>query len=145
MKLNKEGLDLIKEFEGCKLHAYQDIVGVWTIGYGATGKGVAPGMTWTQEQADSRLNEDLARFTHGVEDLVEVDLNDNQFSALVSFAYNLGIGNLAKSGLLNKLNKENYVGASQSFPLWNKAGGKVVAGLTRRRMAEQALFLKAAA
>ena len=141
MKINEAGLDLIKRNEGCKLFAYQDMIGVWTIGFGHTGKDVTRGLTITDDQAEVLLLKDLERFESGVSDLLEVDVNENQFSALVSFAYNLGLGNLARSGLLKNVNKEDFKNAANSFLLWNKAGGHVVEGLTRRREEEKELFL----
>lgn len=140
MKTNQAGLALIKQFEGLRLIAYQDVVGVWTIGYGHTGKDVTPGLVITQTQADQMLCGDLACFETGVSNLVTVALNENQFSALVSFSYNLGLGNLGSSTLLRLLNAGDYQGAAAQFPRWNRAGGKVYDGLTKRRLAEQALF-----
>lgn len=141
-KINQESINLIKEFEGCKLTAYQDSVGVWTIGFGHT-KNVKKGDTITQLQADEWLMDELNNeYGAGVENLATVPLTDNQFGALTSFAYNLGLGNLKSSTLLKKLNKSDYKGAAAEFPKWNKAGGKVLAGLTRRRGAERALFEK---
>jgi len=134
------GIDLIKQFEGCKLKAYQDIVGVWTVGYGATGADVTEGLEITQEEADKRLLADIEQFERGVSRVVKVPLTDNQLAALVSFTYNLGIGSLWRSTLLRLLNAGEYEQAAEQFPLWNKAGGKEVAGLTRRRLAEQQLF-----
>ncbi|AXE34815.1 lysozyme [Chromobacterium phragmitis] len=140
MHINAAGLNLIKQFEGLRLIAYQDAVGIWTIGYGHTGPDVAPGKTITQLQADQLLQNDLARFESGVSNLVKVPLNANQFSALVSFSYNLGLGNLQNSTLLRLLNQRDYAGAAGQFPRWDKAGGRVLPGLSRRRLAEQALF-----
>ncbi|GLU31193.1 lysozyme [Trinickia caryophylli] len=140
MKTNQAGLALIKQFEGLRLIAYQDVVGVWTIGYGHTGSDVTPGLVITQSQADQMLCGDLAGFETGVSKLVTVALNENQFSALVSFSYNLGLGNLGSSTLLRLLNAGDYQGAAAQFPRWNRAGGKVYDGLTKRRLAEQALF-----
>lgn len=141
MKISKKGLDLIKQFEGLELKAYKDSVGVVTIGYGSTGPHVSMGMVITQEQAESLLKQDVSRFEKGVSDLVKVPLNQNQFDALVSFSFNLGLGNLKSSTLLRKLNSLDYVGTANEFPRWNKAGGVVLKGLTRRREAEKALFL----
>ncbi|MGD1824861.1 Phage-related lysozyme (muramidase), GH24 family [Chromobacterium violaceum] len=141
MKTNAAGISLIKQFEGVRLAAYQDMVGVWTIGYGHTGPDVKAGMTITQQQADQLLAADLEKFETGVRKAVIVPLNANQFSALVSFSYNLGLGNLRSSTLLRLLNKGDYEGAAAQFPRWNRAGGQAVPGLTRRRKAEQALFL----
>ena len=137
----QRGIDLIKQFEGLRLTAYQDMVGVWTIGYGHTGRDVKAGMTITQQQAEQLLINDLAQFERGVNDLVTVQINQNQFDALVSFSYNLGVGALQKSTLLRLLNAGSYQPAADEFPRWNRAGGNVVAGLTRRRYAERQLFL----
>lgn len=142
MKINDEGLELIKHFEGCRLQAYQDVIGVWTIGYGHVGIEAKPGAEITQEKADSILSQDLIKFEDGVSDLAEVDLNENQFSALVCFAFNIGLGNLAKSGLMSQVNKGNFDNAETRFAMWNKAGGRAVAALTIRREAERRLFVK---
>jgi len=141
MKINELGLDLIKEFESCKLKSYQDIVGIWTIGWGHTGPEVKPDLIWTREQADNQLRQDLGRFEEGVSDRLDVDVNENQFSALVSLAYNIGLGNFNGSGLLKQINLGNFEIAAERFLMWNQAGGKVSEGLTRRREAERALFL----
>lgn len=141
MKISLKGLNLIKEFEGLEIKAYKDSVGVVTIGYGSTGRHVSLGMTITKEQAEQLLKKDLERFEKGVYELVKVPLNQNQFDAIVSFSFNLGLGNLKSSTLLRKLNSLDYVGAANEFPRWNKAGGVVLKGLTRRREAEKALFL----
>lgn len=141
MKISQTGLDLIKSFEGLKLKAYQDVVGVWTVGFGSTGPHVKPGMVITAKQAEDLLRDDVSRFEACVSKQVTVALSQNQFDALVSFAFNLGCGNLGSSTLLKKLNAKDYAGAAAEFPKWNRAGGKVLAGLTRRREAEKALFL----
>ncbi|MEO0539337.1 MAG: lysozyme [Cyanobacteria bacterium P01_A01_bin.105] len=139
-RTNRNGLQMIKSFEGLRLTAYQDAVGVWTIGYGTT-RNVRRGMRITREKAEAFLQEDLVRFEKAVNDAVKVPLNDNQFSALVSFAYNVGAGALRTSTLLKKLNRRDITGAANELPRWNKAAGRVLAGLTRRRNAERALFL----
>lgn len=141
MKISQKGVDLIKSFEGLELKAYKDSVGVTTIGYGSTGSHVSMGMTITKEQAEQLLKKDLERFEKGVSDIVKVPLNQNQFDALVSFSFNLGLGNLKSSTLLKKLNASDYTGASREFERWNRAVGKVLNGLTRRRIAERDLFL----
>jgi GH24 family phage-related lysozyme (muramidase) len=145
MQISNNGINLIKQFEGCKLTAYQDSVGVWTIGYGWThpvdGKPVASGMTITQQKANSLLTEGVSQYEKGVTNLVNVPVNQNQFDSLVDFAYNLGVNALKGSTLLKKLNAGDYAGAAAEFPKWNKAGGKELAGLTRRREAERSLFL----
>ncbi|WNJ77764.1 lysozyme [Cedecea neteri] len=145
MQISDKGIALIKQFEGCCLTAYQDSVGVWTIGYGWTnpvdGKQVKAGMTITQEVAERLLKTGLVSYENDVSKLVKVKLTQGQFDALVSFTYNLGARSLSTSTLLKKLNAGDYRGAADEFPRWNKAGGKVLAGLTRRREAERSLFL----
>ena len=132
---------IIKEFEGCKLKAYLCPAGVWTIGYGHT-DGVKEGDEITQQEADRLLADDVHSFSAGVQRLVTSDINRNQLGALTSFVFNVGLGNLRHSTLLRLVNKGDFVGAANQFPRWNKAGGKVLAGLTRRREAERKLFLK---
>lgn len=145
MQTSDKGIALIKQFEGCKLTAYQDSVGVWTIGYGWTkpvdGKPIRAGMTINQETAERLLKTGLVSYESDVSRLVKVGLTQGQFDALVSFTYNLGARSLSTSTLLRKLNAEDYAGAADEFLRWNKAGGKVLNGLTRRREAERALFL----
>lgn len=139
--MNRKGIELVKSFEGCRLKAYRCPAGVWTIGYGHTA-GVREGMEITQEVADMLLAEDLDRFEKNVSALVEgVALNPNQLSALVSFAYNLGVGSLQKSTLLNKV-KANPCdpNIASEFLRWVRAGGKVLRGLVRRRNAEANLY-----
>jgi lysozyme len=135
-------MDIIQEFEGCKLTAYLCPAGVWTIGWGSTGVGVSKGVVWTQAEADERYKKDMAVFKAGVQKLVTVPVNKNQLEALASFAYNLGIGALKGSTLLKFLNAGNYQAAANQFLRWDNANGKVLAGLTRRRTAERNLFLK---
>ena len=146
MKISNNGLNLIKQFEGLKLNAYDDGVGVWTIGYGTikypNGVRVKHGDKITQAQADQYIANDVATFERAVNMLVNVPLNQNQFDALVSFTYNLGATNLSASTLLKKLNLKDYNGAAGEFQKWNKAGGKVMTGLVRRRKAEMELFNK---
>lgn len=145
MQTSEKGIALIKQFEGCKLTAYQDSVGVWTIGYGWTqpvdGKPIRAGMTIKQETAERLLKTGLVSYESDVCRLVKVGLTQGQFDALVSFTYNLGARSLSTSTLLRKLNAGDYAGAADEFLRWNKAGGKVLNGLTRRREAERALFL----
>lgn len=145
MRASENGINLIKQFEGCRLAAYQDSVGVWTIGYGWTqsvdGNPVAKGMAITQQKADDLLKQGVVQYENGVNSLVKVQLNQNQFDALVDFAYNLGVNALRGSTLLKKLNTGDYAGAANEFTKWNKAGGKELAGLMRRREAEKSLFL----
>jgi lysozyme len=141
MDINAAGLKLIKDFEGCKLMAYKDIVGVLTIGYGSTGAHVTPGLKISQVEADALLIKDLRRFEDGVEKLVTCELTGNQFSALVCFSFNVGLGSLKSSTMLKLVNSGDFKGAAEQFLRWNKAQGKVIAGLTRRRTAERDLFL----
>ena len=134
-------IPLIKEFEGCKLKAYKCPADVWTIGYGHT-DGVKEGDEITQQEADRLLASDVELFTTGVQRLVHSDINRNQLGALVSFSFNLGLGNLRHSTLLRMVNAGDFVGAANQFLRWNKAGGKILSGLVRRREAERQLFLK---
>jgi len=140
MKISKVGLDLIKDFEGCELTSYQDIVGIWTVGYGCTGPGIGKGMVITTQEAENMLRRHLERVEAAIERMVTVPLTQGEFDALCSFCYNLGEGALKGSTLLKLLNASDYDGAAQQFERWNKAGGKEVAGLTRRRQAEKRLF-----
>ncbi len=139
MKISKEGIALIKKFEGCKLEAYQDSVGVWTIGYGHT-KGVAEGLKITQEEAEAMLETELLEYEEYVETLVKVGLSQCQFDALVAWTYNLGPTNLKNSTMLTVLNQARYEDVSSEMKRWNKAGGEVLQGLVRRREAEALLF-----
>lgn len=140
------GINLISSFEDTKLKAYDDGVGVWTIGTGTTiypnGVKVKKGDTCTLEQAKTYFAHDLKRFEATVNKLVKVPLSQNQFDAVVSLVYNIGSGNFESSTLLKKLNAKDYQGAADQFPRWNKGGGKVLRGLVRRRAAERALFIK---
>ena len=137
---SQNGLALTQKFEGLRLTAYQDQVGVWTIGYGHTGPEVCAELTITQEQANNLLMQDIASAVAAVNRLVTVAFNQNGFDALVDFAFNLGNNALSGSTLLRKLNADDFAGAAAEFPKWCKAGGKVVPGLLRRRQAEQQLF-----
>ena len=139
MKTGQNGIAMLKHFEGCKLTAYKDIVGVLTIGYGHTGPDVFEGKIITQEQADDLLRQDLSTRESGVGASVKVLLNQNQFDALVDFVYNLGVHSLQVSTLLRRLNSGDY-GVGTEFLKWDKAGGQQVKGLTLRRQAEKELF-----
>jgi lysozyme len=177
IKINKEGCDLIKHFEGCELQAYADPASDYarakaktisnrpkgweklsaepvTIGYGSTGLDhfnldttgkptkISLGLIWTQEQADNRFQQDIEAFSCKVRDMITSKINENHFSALVSFAYNCGLANLKSSTLLKRVNEANWPAAAIEFLKWDKAQGKVMPGLTRRREAEKALFSK---
>ncbi|MCW6665850.1 glycoside hydrolase family protein [Aerococcaceae bacterium NML191219] len=140
MKISTKGISLVREFEGLRLNAYRDPVGIWTIGYGHT-KGVYPGMTITEEQANHFLNEDLKTHASGIFRYIKVKLNQNQFDALVSFHFNLGANILQGSTLLTYINNQQWQAAAEEMKLYNRAGGQVLAGLRRRRQAEAELFL----
>jgi lysozyme len=139
MKINSEGLALVKHFEGLYLKAYICDGGKITVGYGHTATAM-PGMVITKERAEELLAQDMAKFEAGVSNLVRVPLNENQFSALVSFAFNVGLGNLKKSTLLKDLNAGSYDSAANWFGKWVRANGKVLNGLVKRREAETSLF-----
>lgn len=143
-KINEAGLELVKHFEGLYLTAYKDPVGIYTIGYGHTGLThkdgtVYPGRKITKAEAEQLLRYDMGVFEKRVSGLVKVPLNDNEFSALVSFDFNTG--GLDKSTLLKKLNAGDKSGAALEFLKWDKAGGSTLPGLTRRRRSERNLFL----
>tara|TARA_Y100001951_G_C11286843_1_gene269311 strand:- start:1764 stop:2207 length:444 start_codon:yes stop_codon:yes gene_type:complete len=139
MKISEEGIELLKKFEGCKLEAYQDSVGVWTIGYGHT-KGVYKGMTISQDDAEEMLEEEMEEYEGYIEEYVEVPLSQNEFDALVCWVYNLGPTNLRNSTLLMVLNQSKFDEVPEQIKRWNKAGGEVLKGLVRRREAEALLF-----
>lgn len=139
-KYSANGLALTKTFESLQLNAYQDSVGVWTIGYGHTGPGVQQDLTITADQASIFLAADVAWATTCVNKSVTAAINQNQFDALVDFTFNLGCASLAQSTLLRMLNDGDLPGAAAQFLRWNRAGGKVLSGLTRRRQAEINLF-----
>ena len=139
MEISQEGIALIKKFEGCELEAYKCAAGVWTIGYGST-KGVKKGDSMSQEDADKLLLHEIKEYDCYVNDLVEVNLEQNQFDSLCSFCYNLGPQSLKSSTLLKVLNAKDYEGVPAQIKRWNKAGGKVLQGLVRRREAEALLF-----
>lgn len=146
MKTSNVGINLISSFEDTKLKAYDDGVGVWTIGIGTTiypnGLKVKKGDVCTLEQAKSYFAHDLKSFEKTVNDSVKVDLTQNQFDALVSLTYNIGSTAFKNSTLLKKLNAKDFNGAADQFKVWNIGGGKVLKGLVRRREAERALFTK---
>lgn len=140
MKVSKAGIALIKEFEGLVLDAYQDSVGVWTIGYGHT-KNVYPGLRISEAQAEAFLQEDIRTHAQGIFNYITIKLTQNQFDALASFHFNLGPNILEKSLLLNLINSRQFSAAAGEMKLYNQAGGQVLAGLVRRREAEAKLFL----
>lgn len=140
MKISEKGVAFIADHEGTVLRAYRDSVGILTVGVGHTGPDVQPGTVVTREQAMKLLAGDVYEAEHSVNSLVKVGLNQNQFDALVSFVFNVGGSAFGKSTLLKKLNAGDYEGASKEFSRWNKAGGKELLGLTKRRLAEARLF-----
>ena len=142
MRASEKGLALIRQFEGLRLSAYKCPAGVATIGYGTT-KGIKMGMEITRDEADRLLCEDAQRFADHVKALVKVPLNQNQQDALISFVYNVGPAAFGKSTMLKLINQGLLEDAANQFVRWNKAGGEVLAGLTRRRIAERDLFLRA--
>jgi len=134
------GLALTEQFEGCRLAAYQDQVGVWTIGYGHTGADVTPGLTITPAQAQAMLLKDVGSAVDCVNNSVQVKLTQAEFDALVDFVFNVGAGAFKSSRMLRALNAGDFAGAASQFVLWDHAGGVAVPGLLRRRQAEAALF-----
>lgn len=144
MKLSKNGLNLIKKFEGCRLTAYKPVSSerYYTIGYGHYSPSIHKGQHISQATAEQLLKNDTETFVSAVSKAVKVSLNQNQFDALVSFTYNLGIGNLQSSTLLKLINKKDFKGAANEFPKWVHSNGKVLNGLVKRRAAEKALFIK---
>ena len=145
MSVSNKGVDLICEFEGEQLIAYDDGVGVWTIGFGTikypNGVRVKKGDTCTLDQAKEYMRHDLIEFEHTVNSSVKVPLNQNQFDALVSLAYNIGSNAFKSSTLVKKLNAGDYQGAADQFNVWVNAGGKRMQGLVNRRDREKLLFL----
>lgn len=143
MKLSQRGIDLIKQFEGYSSKSYPDPAtggAPWTIGYGTT-KGVKPGMVITAEQAEKMLRDDVAKFESGVSSLITSPTTQGQFDAMVSLAYNIGLGNFGKSTLLKKHNARCYTCAADQFRVWNRANGKVMNGLTKRRATEREVYM----
>jgi lysozyme len=140
--MNAIALAFIKAHEGCRLIAYPDTGGTWTIGYGATGKDIIKGVTWTQEEADARLERDVDLFEAAVRRHVATSLSDRQMAALISFTFNLGEASLRDSTLLVKLNQGDLLGAAKEFPRWDHDNGREVKGVLIRRFEEAALFLR---
>jgi lysozyme len=146
MNINKATVGLVKEFEGFEARAYKCPAGVWTIGYGTTaaaGVGIVPveGMTISKAKAEGYLQAALSKFANAISMEIVEPINENEFGAFVSLAYNIGSGAFKKSSALRHFNAGNKAAAADAMLLWNKAGGKVLAGLVRRRAAERALFL----
>lgn len=145
-RVNHSGLALIKSFEGLRLTAYKCPAGVWTIGYGHTGPDVRPGMVITTQEADALLKGDLDRFESGVDAAIgQTPTTSNQFSAMVSLAFNIGLGAFQRSTVLRQHKTGHYNLAAAAFLMWVKGGGRTLPGLVRRRTAERALYLRAEA
>jgi lysozyme len=143
VELNDAGINLIKSFEALRLTAYPDPgtgAEPWTIGYGHT-EGVSQGDTCTIDQATQYLQDDLNQFIQGVRSLLTLELNDNQFSALVSFAFNCGLNDLKHSTLLREINANNFDNIMVDFQMYDKGSGHILAGLLKRRTAEANLFM----
>lgn len=143
-KLSQSGIDLLKQLEGCSLTSYLDSGGIYTIGYGHVSPNVVQGLVWTQQQANDQLLKDTACTEQGVDKLVKVQLNDNQFSSLVIFAYNIGITAFKMSGVLARIN-EGYHGdmITEEMKRWSHVNKIIVPGLLNRRMKEIELFKRA--
>ena len=139
-KYSDAGIALTKQFEGLRLDAYQDSAGVWTVGYGHTGRDVKPGRCVSEFEAEVLLRTDLRDAIGCVNQALEVNVAQHQFDALVDFCYNAGRGNFLRSSLLGKVNLEDFDGAAVQFGLWVNVNMKPVAGLVRRRAAEAAMF-----
>ena len=139
MEYSKNGLGLTEQFESCRLTAYQDGRGIWTIGWGHTGPEVVEGLVWTQAQADAQLLKDVSWAEANVNTHVTVPLTQNEFDSLVDFTFNVGVGNFDGSTMFRLLNQNDLSGAALQFERWDKSAGVEVAGLLRRRQAEEAL------
>ncbi|KWV17149.1 lysozyme [Xanthomonas translucens] len=138
---------LVRKWEGCRLTAYPDpATGAdpWTIGYGATGPGIRKGVTWTQAQADQRLEHDVSRFVDGVLVFLKRPATDNQLGAMASLAYNIGLRRFSESTLLRLFNEGKTLAAGQQFNVWTMAAGKRMQGLVNRRADERRVFETAA-
>ena len=140
MSISDAGIYIIKQYEGFRKNAYLDPAGIWTIGYGHT-QGVAPGHFMTEPEAAQLLEEEVQLYEKAIRSLVTVPLSQNQFDALVSFTYNVGIGALSQSTLLRYLNEGDYRAASDQFLRWTYAGGQILPGLVTRRQHERRLFI----
>lgn len=138
--VNEAGLELIKSFEGCRYKAYRCPAGIWTCGYGATGPDVTETTEWTPEQATARLKRDVDRFATGLARMLKGNTTQNEFSAMVCLAYNIGLGAFAKSSILRNHVVGDKKAAAQAFLLYTKAAGRQLPGLVRRREAEKALY-----
>jgi GH24 family phage-related lysozyme (muramidase) len=146
MTPNSETIEIIKHFEGCSLQAYADLMGVPTIGYGLTSEAlddvtVTLGMTISQREADTYLSKVLQTFGEAILPMMKIGPTPNQYGAMLSLAYNIGVSSFSKSTCLRRFNAGDIAGAAEALTWFNKAGGKVIRGLVRRREAEHTLFL----
>ena len=139
MKISENGLELIKKFEGCETTAYQDSVGVWTIGFGHT-KGVEEGQPCSIEDAESMLADEMDEYEGYINNMVKVELQQHEFDALVAWVYNLGPTNLGESTMLKVLNGGQFDRVPDEMNRWTRAGGEILEGLVRRRQAESLMF-----
>jgi lysozyme len=143
--INQAGIDLIKQWEGCKLKSYKCSAGVWTVGYGLTSRAgfieVGPDTTITQEEADWYLEQVVSDFASKIRPMITAPINENQFAAFVSLAYNIGVSGFKKSSALRRFNAGQIMEVPAAMRMWKKAGGKTVQGLVNRREAEVKLFL----
>lgn len=149
MQPSRNATQLIANFESCRLVAYQDDKGIWTIGFGHTGPEVVKGLVWTPQEALEHLAADMGFAAHVIQKAVKITINQNQFDALCSLVFNIGCGNFEHSTLLSRVNQGQLVLAAAQFPEWDeeRKGGVMQrsVGLLRRRLAERDLFLKSAA
>ena len=146
MIVSEAGKQFIKQWEQCRLHAYPDPGtggAPWTCGWGSTGSDISNTTQWSQGQADARFESEISVLQYKMEDLIQVAMTQNEFDSCASISFNIGIGNFRSSTLLRKLNAGDKDGCSAEFLRWNRAAGKVMAGLVRRRKAEHDLFLTA--
>jgi lysozyme len=141
MKTSADGIAIIKSFESCKTDAYKCPAGIWTIGYGHTGADVHAGQKITPDDAKQLLLADLSRFETAIANCVHVPLEQHEFDACISLAFNIGAGAFGDSTLVKLLNRNDKAGAAEQFPRWNRGGSVVLPGLVRRRAAERLLFL----
>lgn len=142
VKASKKAEDKIKHFEGLRLEAYRDAVGIWTVGYGQTGEHVGPDTVIEPHEANELLQKELDHISDRVTAMLKVEVSQNQFDALVSLAYNIGLGAFKRSTLLKHVNAGDFEAAAKEFPRWVYAKGRKLPGLKRRRLAEQQLFLE---
>lgn len=145
LQLSTTGLAMLQAFEGLRLQAYRDVRGILTIGYGHTGPDVVPSLSWTAAQATTALEEDVMYASKAIQDTVQVELAQNQFDPLVTFAYNVGITAFKNSTLLVLLNNGDYAGAGEQFNKWIYADSIISSGLVKRRQIESNMFLGVAA